>query len=227
MKFLLLIFTFSFNLFAASFSEFAWREAEPTYRAIRIHAFNEELRKGSLPQEKFHYYDQQDALYLSVFTKVLLRLASQLQDPAQIKTILKMAEDCISEKKQKGTVAVHEAKKMPANFMYSHYLLSTAAHEPPEVLAAALLPCFWIYLKLAEDLKKDVAPGNPYAQWVKMYSSNKYKNDVEAMVRIVNTLAKNSSEHIRERMLEAFLTASVLEWQFWDDAYNLRGWKSF
>jgi len=211
---------FSSVVFAdENFSSQAWREIAPIYRAIRVHPFNAQLEAGTLPKKHFDYYSGQDSLYLTEFAKVLGTLANQLDTPKGTKLVLQWALDCLEDEKSETA-----AKELaPAAFAYTNFLLATAAYKSREELAAALLPCFWIYLRLAEEMRPKA--GNPYRKWIDTYTSEKYRVSVEQMIRLTDELARKSSPETRAKMLAAFVTATRLEWYFWEGAYRLEIWK--
>jgi thiaminase (transcriptional activator TenA) len=234
-----LLFYFVSGLFSVSglgfdkFSEDAWSQVSSIYKAIENHPFNQELKTGALPSDKFLYYSRQDRIYLQAFAKALAVLATRLEDSKDAKPVLQAAIDCLDEGQSahaKTSTAeaggVGEPEEIgPANFAYTHFLLSTAAYKSREQLAAALLPCFWIYLKLAKALVPAVSEMNPYKPWVDTYSSHKYESAVQAMVSLVDRLAEKVTAPERQQMLRAFITASRLEWYFWEDAYQMQKWK--
>ena len=205
---------------AQPFSETAWKEIGPIYQAIREHPFNVRLEAGTLSPKVFDYYLNQDSLYLSEFAKVLSVLANKLDKSADIKRVLQSAIHCLEEEKKEVPKGLTLA---PAAFSYTNYLLATAAYKSREELVAALLPCFWIYLRLAQGMKLE--KGNPYQSWIDTYRSQKYQESVEGMIRLTNELAERSSVEERTRMLAAFVTASRLEWYFWEGAYGMETWR--
>ncbi len=199
------------------FSEQALKKIAPLYAEIVQHPFNQELVKGTLPKEKFDYYSAQDALYLVDFSKALAMLATKLEDTVSIKKILEFSMASLQESKTLPAI-----EKNPANFHYTNFLLTTAAYKSREETAAALLPCFWIYYELAKDMKKTAEKTNPYFAWIELYASDKYKNDVQIMLKITDALSENVSDNERSRMLQAFERASQFELQFWQDAYLMQ-----
>lgn len=227
--FLLLIF--GSQLFgdanSETFSKQAWRKIEPIYEAIRQHPFNEKLADGTLRKDRFDYYSGQDVLYLTEFAKALSILATKLDNPAQIRKVSKFAIDCLVEEKavQEKFSSGVKREMAPATFFYTNFLLATAAYRSREELAAALLPCFWIYLRVAQDLKEKANPNSPYLHLIKMYSSLKYKKSIEYMISLTDQLAGQVSSAEKAKMLEAFVTASRLEWYFWEASYQMDAWK--
>ncbi len=198
------------------FSDTAWKRIEPLYQKILRHPFNQELANGILPQEKFNYYKAQDALYLKGFAKTLEVLASKIEDPKTAEKVLQLAQDCLNE----ASSSSNKMEMNLANIGYTSFLLATAAYNTREELVAALLPCFWIYLRVAEDLKTKVEETNPYAAWFKTYYSEAYRQNVLSMINISDTLAKNADDKTLGKMFWMFEIATRWELAFWDASYR-------
>lgn len=213
---------------AEPFSTTAWREVTPIYEAIKKHPFNTELAQGVLPQAQFRFYTQQDILYLEHFAKALNVLAEKLGEGKDSTRLRELALGSIEKEKQAHHEQLGNASlknPCPSALLYSSYLLSIAGFESQEVLAAALLPCFWIYLELAKKMKQSLRPHNPYASWVNRYSSAEYERTVRWMIGLTDRLAVATTQDVRSRMLNAFVLASRMEWYFWDAAYNQQQWQ--
>jgi thiaminase/transcriptional activator TenA len=185
------------------------------FEKILVHPFNVELARGILPKSKFDYYSGQDSFYLSVYSKAFAILGTKLDTPEDIQFAFDTSRDCLKEKRVKDATITNRA-----TFSYTHFLLSTSAYKSREELAAALLPCFWIYQRVAEEMKSKTNPNNPYLFWIRMYSSEKYKRETEVMIRLTDNLAAQASPELAQKMLIAFEAASRLEWEFWEEAYQ-------
>jgi thiaminase/transcriptional activator TenA len=216
---LLLVCIVSWPTQAQTFTERAWKQAAPLYREIVRHPFNQELASGKLPTEKFEYYSEQDALYLADFAKALTLLAAKLENKDQIQTVLELARGALSE----SSVATKGIKNQAAVF-YTSFLLSEAAFHSAPQIAAALLPCYEIYLELARELIVSSPETNRYLPWLRTYSSPGYAATVEKMRKLTNALADSASPAVTAKMLETYLQATRLEAYFWDAAYAQGVW---
>ncbi len=90
---------------------------------------------------------------------------------------------------------------------------------------AAVLPCFWIYKKVGDYIlsiqKKE---DNQYQNWIATYAGEEFGLLVDKAISICDEAATNSTPVQQELMTEAFITASRLEFIFWDSAYKLEKW---
>lgn len=199
-----------------SFSTRAWKRIAPIYQKIKAHPFNQELVLGTLSTERFKEYKNQDALYLKEYSKALALLAAKIEDRKLSEKVLEFSKDALAEGSE------FTGEKNLANLAYTQFLLATATLKTGPELAAALLPCFWIYLELGKEMKPLTKKNNPYFSWVSSYSSPKYEDSVRAMIQITDELARPLSEKELARLFHAFETAAKLEWFFWEATYHER-----
>lgn len=211
----------------------AWLAAEDIYQSILDHPFIKELSAGTLPREKYIHYLSQDSLYLREYFRVLAHIASRLEDSSHAESFLRFALDGILvERSMHSLFLDHEggservSEKSPACELYTSFLKSHAL-EPVETEAAAVLPCFVVYLKVGLHILATAKnlDGNPYREWILTYADEAFRKSTERAVEICNELAQNASPTLRRRMSGAFREATRLEWLFWDSAWRLE--KSF
>lgn len=213
-------------------SEHAWQTIEEQYQSILKLPFIQELAAGTLPLEKFSFYMAQDSLYLEHFGRTLSLIAAKIHDLPDVLSYIRFAENTIvvenalHELYFKDFGVTDKGILQPACHHYIHFLRSTAALESVEVAVAAVLPCFWIYKKVGDyigNIKK--TNGNPYQKWIDTYGGEEFSIAVHQAISISDRVAENSTEETRKRMTDAFLTASRMEYLFWEAAYELKTWK--
>ncbi len=216
-----------------SFTQGLWQQIEPIYAAILDHAFIRELADGSLARERFVFYMQQDALYLSDFARALALAGSRLPRDDERQSFLDFASGvAIVERALHETYFVEfgassDVEKAPACFAYTQFLLATSALAPHAEAIAALLPCFWIYREVGSEIRRRAEGGleaNPYARWIETYASEAFSERVDRAIAIVDNLAAVATEAEHQLMRRAFERAARLEWRFWDSAYHLEAW---
>jgi thiaminase/transcriptional activator TenA len=93
-----------------------------------------------------------------------------------------------------------------------------------QVLCAALLPCFWLYMDVGTNIKEGSAENNYYQSWIEMYAGEDFGKGVCTMQELCNRLSANSSAQVQDEMLKAFLHAARFEWMFFDAAFRLEQW---
>ncbi len=213
------------------FTETLWESITDIYKAIIQHPFNEELAQGTLPREKFAFYMQQDALYLADFARALATMAGRSPDEATILQFVHFAEGvAVVERSLHNTyfrefgIDTPTRQQAPACFAYTNFLLATVATRSYEEGMAALLPCFWIYREVGHDIYRRAAPNNPYQKWIDTYAGQEFDEVVKQAIALTDNLAEQVSATQQQRMRDAFIYSSRLEWMFWDSAYRLEQW---
>ncbi len=210
-------------------SEEAWIAASPVYERILQHPFVTALTDGTLSRERFLFYLSQDAKYLESYSRVLAHVASRLTERDEIESFLKFALDGVAVER-----ALHESflsdcnrneiAVSPSCLSYIS-LLKSQSYEPVEVEAASLLPCFWIYQKVGENIASKCSHDNPYSRWIETYSDETFRAATQKAIVLCDDMADRSTVEIRRKMIEIFVMCARMEWQFWDSAWNLEKWK--
>ncbi|MCH5221137.1 MAG: thiaminase II [Muribaculaceae bacterium] len=213
---------------SSKWSEQAWTAAQPVYDAILELPFIKELIAGTLPKEKFLFYIKQDAAYIKNYCRVLASIASRSNDSEVIEAFVKYADMSVAVEKamHEGYLAgcSQEAEISPSNLLYMSYL-GAKATEPVEVQAASVLPCFWVYLEVGKYIASKAVKDNPYSQWIDTYSDQSFDEATQCAISLCDKMAANASSEIRQRMTEAYITATKMEWLFWASAYRLEKWE--
>jgi thiaminase/transcriptional activator TenA len=214
-----------------SWSEHAWKAATPIYASILEMPYIRALMQGTLAPEKFRFYIAQDARYLEQYARVLAIIGARIHRKDHVLQFIKFAEGAIVVESalhagyfDKLGIVQHPPMA-PACHHYTGYLLATAATAPVEVALAAVLPCFWIY-KAAGDhiLLHQNKIDNPYQTWIDTYAGEEFGILVAKAIAICDEVAAQCTARQQEHMTEAFLTASRLEYMFWDSAWRLEQW---
>ena len=187
------------------------------------------LADGTLDREAFLGYLEQDALYLGEYARALAAAAQLAADHAgqsfwaqsahgAIAAELELHQSWLTPLGRGGDRAGLE--RWPTTVAYLDHLMATAARGEYAVLAAAVLPCFWLYADLGERLAAgafgDVAndPGHPYATWLRTYGDPAFSLANRRAIDLVTGLAAAATPAVRERMRRAFRVSSEHELAF-------------
>ena len=187
------------------------------------------LADGTLEREAFLGYLEQDALYLGEYARVLAAAAQLAGDHAgqsfwaqsahgAIAAELELHQSWLAPLGRGGEHA--DLGRRPATVAYLDHLMATAARGEYAVLAAAVLPCFWLYADLGERLAAgefgEAAndPGHPYASWLATYGDPAFSHANRQAIDLVTNLAATATPAVRERMRRAFRISSEHELAF-------------
>ncbi|GHE33563.1 thiaminase II [Sphingobacterium griseoflavum] len=216
-----------------SWTDHAWKSINPLVNSILEMPFVKELRSGVLPMEKFQFYMLQDAKYLEHFGRVLAYIGSKCISNEQAQHFFDFGKNALLVEKalhetyfkQFGIPSDMDICIEPVCHHYIHFLKSMAAFESLEVAMAAVLPCFWIYQVVGDQLYQTQSGSkNPYAAWIETYSGEDFAESVDLAKSYVDQMAEQTTAAVREQMLTAFKTASHLEFLFWKAAYEEHTW---
>jgi thiaminase/transcriptional activator TenA len=214
-------------------SQQAWQQVQPLRTKIRQHPFNQALQEGSLSRTIFYYYIEQDGYYLQDYARAHALIASRIATPFS-ELFLQFAQATVAV--EQDTVHQHfksqpdyqqTGRRSLATLAYTQYLLSTCTLEPVAVSVAAILPCCWIYQEVGQYIIQYAGDDNPYRQWIDTYASDEFATVTQQIIAVFDCLADQASTVVHQAMLQAFYTSTCLEWQFWQDAYNVQHFDGF
>ncbi|MFF4623157.1 thiaminase II [Nonomuraea jabiensis] len=219
-----------------TFCEKIWARTATLLEAIHDHPFNAALGDGTLDRERFAFYLVQDGRYLVAYAKVLATASARATAPADAAFFAQSAHTALVVERALHTGYLEEfgltagetaaVATSPTCLAYSSYLQATALAAPLPVLAAAVLPCFWVYQDVGAALLERTAGAadHPYRTWIGTYSDPAFAASVEQAKAITDRLAETADPETRRAMDEAFCRATEYEWMFWDSAWRLETW---
>jgi thiaminase/transcriptional activator TenA len=212
-------------------SENAWNEIESIYTSIIDMPFNQELMSGTLSLDRFRFYMQQDGVYLAEFSRALALIAARCFNHPYTLDFIRFAEGAVVVERSlhegyfERFKVEGEAEACPTCQNYTQFLLTKSSLDQVEVAMAAVLPCFWIYKKVGDHIyKHEDSENNPYQDWIDTYAGEEFGLLVQKAIDICDDVAGRCSTFQQKQMTRAFVTASRLEWMFWDSAYRLEQW---
>lgn len=194
--------------------------------------FVAQLDAGSLPEAQFAYYLAQDAQYLNGFSRALAR-ASALAPTEEEQTFwANSAQVCLEVEAElhRSWLSRHRIPEGgtgvqgPVTKAYLDHLLAASAMGSYAVLAAAVLPCYWIYAVVGDDLHRRhlqrtvAAPGaeHPYGAWIETYADEGFAEATRRAIGFADLAGRSASTVERAAMMEAFKQSTVYERDFFD-----------
>jgi thiaminase (transcriptional activator TenA) len=215
-------------------SRHLWDSIEDIYAAIIEHPFVSGLTDGTLDREAFLFYVVQDAHYLRDYARALSVCAARAPREADIRMFAEHAAGAIAVERElhagffadagldEATVAATEPA--PTNLAYTSYLLATAHGGSFAEALGAVLPCYWIYARVGDELLARSSPDPLYARWIAMYGSDEFQAVVDSVLEATDRVGETLSDSERAVMRGHFRRTSTYEWMFWDAGYRRETW---
>lgn len=212
-----------------TFTDEVWAETAGIRARIDALPFLVALEDGTLPRDRFDHYMAQDALYLVEFARVLAHAAARSSTTEELLFWSDGAANTI-----RGERALHErhVQDLEATTMsptcraYTSFLLSGCAGGSYGVIAASVLPCYWIYDDVGTRLKDRIGDlaDHPYADWIGTYGDPAFVAATDRARGLVDDAARRAGPDELAAMRSAFTTAARYEHLFWDAAWHTEGW---
>jgi len=215
------------------FSDRLLEEGEGLWEVQYDHPFVVELAAGTLSEDAFVHWLEQDYRYLQDYARVFAIAGTKAPDEATMTYLLGSAHRILdSEMDLHRSLAadfgleradLEGVRKAPTCVAYTNYLVRTAYEGSIAEIAAAIYPCGQGYLDVAEHMAERADGRHRYTPFVDKFTSQEFVEAVDRMRELVDRCgAAYPGEH--HAMREAFLTAARLEHAFWEMAYTTEEW---
>lgn len=214
-----------------AFSEYLWSAIDGIYDAILAHPFVTGLTDGTLPAEAFRHYVIQDSYYLRSYARALALCAAKAPDEEAVRLFAGDAVGAVAVEQgmhaeflQSFDRSADEVPVQPTTLAYTSYLLRVGHQGSFAEGLAAVLPCYWIYARVGEELSVKSSPNPLYARWIQTYGGEEFQRTVRAVVALTDRIGTELADAEKARATEHFVTTSRYEWMFWDAAWRLESW---
>jgi thiaminase (transcriptional activator TenA) len=211
-----------------------WSDVEDVYAAILAHPFIAGLTDGTLPRASFRHYIVQDAHYLRGYAKALAVCAAKASDEDDTVMFAQHAAGAIAAERDLHAALMGEMGSSPEEAAlepvgpttqaYVSYMMASALGGSYAEAVGAVLPCYWIYAKVGDELLARSSPDPLYARWIAMYGSDDFQSVVDAVLAVTDRIGARLSENERTAVRRHFRTTSKYEWMFWDAGYRQETW---
>jgi thiaminase/transcriptional activator TenA len=211
-----------------------WSDVEDVYAAILAHPFIGGLTDGTLPRETFRHYIVQDAHYLRGYARALAVCAAKAADPADTVMFAQHAAGAVAAEQDLHAALMTAmgsspdeaaaAEVAPTTRAYVSYLLATAYGGSFAEAVGAVLPCYWIYARVGEELLARSSPDPLYARWIAMYGGADFQAVVDAVLEVTDRVGATLSATELARMRAHHRITARYEWMFWDAGYRREAW---
>jgi thiaminase (transcriptional activator TenA) len=211
-----------------------WSDVEDVYTAILAHPFLTGLADGTLPHESFRHYIIQDAHYLRGYARALAICAAKAPDEDSTAMFAQHAASAIAAERDLHAALMSELGSSPEEAAlepvapttqaYVSYMLATAYGGSFAEALGAVLPCYWIYARVGDELIARSSPDPLYARWIATYGSDEFQTVVDSVLALTDRVGESLSDDESALLRQHFRTTSAYEWMFWDAGYRRETW---
>ena len=202
-------------------SESAFEAVADIMHSIEQDEFIQKMLDGTLLQEQFVRYLQQDKIYLKEYSRDLYAVADMMTDKAEGDFFRATAKEGMeSENAMQAMLSERfgisgEPLPVATTLRYTRFLRHyTDTLDVPLVLAA-VLPCYWVYNEVGKYLvAQHISPDNPYREWIQTYGSPEMDEATRYVVELIDRLAKECSPEKQALMRRVFVEGCALELEF-------------
>ncbi len=202
-----------------------WDVAHSELAAIYGLDFIQHLQTGGLSETQFSYYLSQDALYLNGYSRVLARASALAPSESEQLFWARGSQMCLeveSELHRNWLNGRQVSRELgPVTKAYVDHLLAASASGSYAVLLAAVLPCYWLYAEVGQQLhhgyvQSGASDEHPYADWLRTYADEAFAEATRKAIDITDAAAQAASPAERTAMMEAFAQSCRYETAFFD-----------
>lgn len=191
---------------------------------------------GTLPDDTFRFYIEQDYQFLKRYVRVLALATASSTD---LEVIAKLAEllhntmaieiDGLRQLYERfgGDVGdLDGGTRAPNCAAYTNHLLAVASERNLLLTLAAILPCQWGYREIGRTLKRAGLPEDErFAAWINEYAADEYGEFVDWVIAHFDRLAVDAGSAERSKASEVFALSAEYELRFWEMAWNREAWE--
>ena len=186
--------------------------------ACVAHPFVQGIASGELARERFVFYVEQDAWFLTAFARAYALALAKAPDLETMARLRPQLDGVFSELElHRGYARQWGADLDPqpagATLAYTDFLLRVAWSEPVGHTVAAMVPCMRLYAHLGQALTPIASPDSPYREWVDTYADPAFEELATGVESLLDGLDGDP-----DTLADHYRTAMRRELEFFDQA---------
>jgi thiaminase/transcriptional activator TenA len=211
-------------------------KAAEIWRRELEHPFVRGLGDGTLPVDRFHFYLEQDYLFLIEYCRVFALASAKARDLQTMNLFAGLLGDTLQIEMQLHRdyckrlgieeSALENARPAPVTQGYTNHLLTAAYAGTITEIVAAVLPCQLGYVEIAAALAREGRGGGNsfYAEWIDTYTAPEFTQGAQHLVELIDSLAAGLPARETDPLERLFLTSSRYEYLFWEMSWTRAVW---
>ena len=213
----------------SSFQQRLLRGAEKIWDAILNHPFLRMTADGSIADETFKAWIQQDYIFVREaipFVAVLLAKAPVHLRPVFIEILAGLDRELDLFRKNASThgVSLENVLPSPTCYAYCQFLLATAHSRCFAESFVVLYGAEKAYLDSWMQVKNSLKVESPWQEFIDNWTNEAFHQFVDWLGKTLDELAAGKPEDELQRMEELFLTTARYEYLFWEMAATQESW---
>ena len=203
--------------------------AQEIWNAFLNHRFLKMTADGSIPDEAFKTWMQQDYIFVQEaipFIAVLLAKApiSLRSNLIQVLSALERELELFRRNAATHGVELESAVPSPTCYAYVQFLLTTAYTCTFEEGFTVLYCAEKAYLDSWMEVKKNLKIQSPWQEFIDKWTNEEFQQYVEWLAVTLNELAIGRPQRDLRKMQELFLITARYEYLFWEMAATEETW---
>jgi thiaminase (transcriptional activator TenA) len=186
--------------------------------ACLAHPFVQGIASGDLPRDRFVFYVEQDAWFLTAFARAYALALAKAPDVATMERLRPPLDGVFEELELHRGYAQRwgadlDPRPARATLAYTDFLLRVAWSEPVGHTVAAMVPCMRLYAHLGQALLPSASPDSPYREWVETYGDPGFEQLATGVESLLDGLEGDEAT-----LADRYRTAMRRELEFFDQA---------
>lgn len=214
-----------------SFMKQTLNQALPVWDTCIETPFVQELKKGTLPMDKFREYMVQDSIYLTHYARMYGKAmyhSTTLKDIQLFYSVLCFVTDTesavrLSYLKQFGLTDsdIERITPLAENQNYINFMLGIAEEGNVCKILMAVLPCMMSYSYIFSRIAAEPeTKKSRYWDFIEDYADCRYAEDCKRWSDYAQAKCADLSDSEKKELTAIFEKASLLELDFWKMAYG-------
>jgi thiaminase/transcriptional activator TenA len=198
--------------------------SRPVWQKSMNLPFIQELKTGKLSKDRFNLYLEQDNIYLLYYVKLCGKAIYNSKGNEEISLYLSLISFAFDT--EIGTRTENLDKKNSVNVLlenqrYIDFIMSFSNDYNNDRILLVLLHCMLSYQYVFTMIAKDnVVKNSEYYFFIKDYLSDDYRDACNRWTEFANKKYSSLSESKKIELIDIFKKASLLEYDFWNMAYE-------
>ena len=204
----------------------------PIWERMLGHRFLLETRDGTIPDETFANWMQQDYLFVAAAIPFIAALMPKAPEAhraalAQVLPVLEKELELFRERAGAAGVDLRDVKPSFANHAYVQFLLASAYTKSYAEAYTVLFVAEKAYYDSWVVVRAGIDENSIWFPFVENWTSEAFAGWVAYLENEVNALAEGVGADERARMAELFELTAKYELAFWEMAATGAGWPGF